>query len=76
MAGQIPRHIVWSTDRIDPADPFQRVWLMRQVLLHGLADDIRQLDLDEVEQNLEALDLPPDLYRLWKDYLDSRHERR
>ena len=49
---------------------------MRQVLLHGLADDIRQLDLDEVEQNLEALDLPPDLYRLWKDYLDSRHERR
>jgi hypothetical protein len=60
---------------IDLDDPFQRVWLMRQVLLHGLSEDIRQLDLDEVEQDLEALDLPPDLHRLCKDYLESRHER-
>lgn len=71
-----PRHIVWSTDTIDLSDPFQRRWYIRQVLLHGRAEDIQTLDLDEVETLLDDLDLPPDLYALWKMFLEQRHVER
>lgn len=67
-----PRHIVWSTDTLDLADPFQRQWYIRQVLLHGRAQDIRALDLDEVASLLDDLDLPPHLYKLWKAFLEVR----
>lgn len=67
-----PRHIVWSTDAVDLSDPFQRRWYIRQVLLHGRSEDIRTLDLDEVEALLDDLDLPPHLYALWKAYLERR----
>ena len=67
-----PRHIVWSTDRIDLADPFQRRWYLRQVLMHGRAEDIAQLDLAEIEQELEALQLPEHIDRLWRCYLAQR----
>lgn len=71
-----PRHIVWSTDTVDLSDPFQRRWYMRQVLLHGRAEDIRGLDLDEVAALLDDLDLPPHLHRLWKMYLEARGAER
>ncbi|MGA9348940.1 MAG: hypothetical protein WBW48_09060 [Anaerolineae bacterium] len=67
-----PRHIVWSTDRVDLSDPFQRQWYIRQVLLHGRSEDIRALDLGEVAAMLDDLNLPPDLYRLWKTFLGRR----
>jgi hypothetical protein len=63
-----PRHIVWSTDQLNLADPFQRRWYLGQVLLHGRAEDIRQLDLSEVERELDGLHLPPHLARLWKRF--------
>jgi hypothetical protein len=68
-----PRYIVWSVDRVNTTDPFQRRWLLRQILLHGRAQDIRLLDLAEVERDLDSLGLPPDLYRLWHNYLRARH---
>lgn len=68
-----PRHIVWSTDTVDLSDPFQRRWYIRQILLHGRAEDIRTLDLDEVEALLDHLDLPPHLHSLWKRFLERRH---
>jgi len=68
-----PRHIVWSTDMLDLEDPFQRRWYIRQVLLHGRAEDVGTLNLDEVEALLDDLNLPPHLHRLWKMYLESRH---
>jgi hypothetical protein len=67
-----PRYIVWSTDQVDLADPFQRRWYIRQVLLHGRAEDIRSLDLAEVAALLDDLDLPPDLQQLWKSFLEAR----
>ncbi len=73
---ELPRYIVWSVDRIDTADPFQRRWLLRQILLHGRAQDIRLLDLTEVERDLDSLGLPPDLHRLWHSYLRTRHARK
>lgn len=54
-----PRHIVWSTDRLELADPFQRKWYIRQVIEHGRADDIASLDLDEMARLLVELNLPP-----------------
>jgi hypothetical protein len=68
-----PRYIVWSTDRIDMNDPFQRRWYLRQVLLHGKAQDIRELDLDDVEQELDSLDLPAEIDRLWRGFLEYHH---
>lgn len=68
-----PRHIVWSTDTVDLSDPFQRRWYIRQVLLYGRAEDIRALDLDEVEALLDELGLPSHLYSLWKMFLEQRH---
>ena len=64
-----PRHIVWCTDVLDLEDPFQRRWYLRQVLLHGRADDIRDLDLGQVARLLPELDLPSDIQRLWRNYL-------
>lgn len=67
-----PRHIVWSTRRIDLNDPFQRRWYLRQVLLHGRTEDIRTLDLDEVAAELDKLALPYHVYSLWRAFLDQR----
>ena len=66
-----PRHIVWSTDRLDLADPFQHRWYLRQVLMHGRSEDIRALDFQELREELDTLDLPSDLYELWKKFLES-----
>ena len=75
MTPEIPRYIVWSTDQVDPTDPFQRRWLLRQVLTHGRADDIRALDFDEIERELDNLHLPPEIDSLWRTYLEQRHAR-
>ena len=69
----IPRHLVWSTDRPDLSDPFQRKWLLRQTLTHGRAEDIAKLDVAEIEACLEELDLPLEVYDLWRRYFASRH---
>jgi hypothetical protein len=67
------RHIVWSTDQIDLSDPFQRRWYLRQVLIHGLSEDIRRLDLAEIKRELANLDLPPEIFSLWKSYFMADH---
>lgn len=72
-----PRHIIWSTDHLDLTDPFQRRWYIRQVLLHGQTEDVRTLDLADLAASLEDLDLPTDIYRLWRLFLGaSSHARR
>jgi len=75
MDPKIPPYIVWSTDQVDPSDPFQRRWLLRQVLTHGLAPDIRALDFDEIERELDDLHLPPEIDSLWRMYLEQRHAK-
>lgn len=70
-----PRHIVWSTDQLDLADPFQRRWYLRQVLMHGQAADIARLDPAEIARELDGLDLPADIDGLWRVYL-GRHAYR
>jgi len=73
MERQIPRYIVWSTDHLDLDDPFQKRWYLRQVLVYGRAEDIRTLDFVEIERELDHLNLPADIDRLWRSYLEWRH---
>jgi len=75
MDPEFPPYIIWSTDQVDPSDPFQRRWLLRQVLTHGLAVDIRALDFDEIERELDNLNLPPEIDSLWRMYLERRHAK-
>lgn len=69
----IPRYIVWSTDHLDLTDPFQRRWLLRQILMHGRAEDVRKLDYREIYQELDELHLPQDIDDLWRKYLGKRY---
>lgn len=71
-----PRYIVWSTDHVDLADPFQRKWYIRQVIEHGRAEDIARLDLDEMAALLDELGLPEPLYSLWSRFLERHHATR
>jgi len=71
-----PRHIVWSTDYLDLSDPFQRRWYLRQILLHGRAQDLRTLDLNELGRELDELNLPDEFYTLWKRLLESSNDNR
>lgn len=68
-----PRHLVWSTDTIDLRDPFQKRWFLRQILMYGRAQDIRALELAEIEKELDNLDLPEEIKRLWQRYLESSY---
>jgi len=65
-----PRHLVWSTDTIDLSDPFQKRWLLRQTLMHGRAEDIRALKIEEIRRELDQLDLPKEIENLWRRYLE------
>lgn len=73
METKPPRHILWSTDQLDTNDPFQRLWLLRQTLTHGRAEDIRKLDFDEIEKHLNDLNLPPEIDSLWRTYFQEKY---
>jgi hypothetical protein len=45
------------------------------VLTHGRAADIRTLDFDEIERELDNLHLPPEIDSLWRTFLEQRHAR-
>ena len=64
-----PCYIVWSTNEVDLSDPFQRRWYIRQVLLYGREQDVRQLDKAELATLIDELHLPEPIYQLWKRYL-------
>lgn len=64
-----PVHVVWSTDQVDLADPFQRRWYLKQVLLHGRTEDVKTLDRDEIDRELDHLDLPAHVHDLWASFL-------
>ena len=65
-----PRHLVWSTDTLDLSDPFQKRWLLHQTLMHGRAEDIHALDIEDIRRELYQLDLPKEIESLWRRYLE------
>lgn len=71
-----PRHIVWSTETVNLNDPFQKRWLLRQTLMHGRAEDISVLQIEDIKAELDQLGLPKDIESLWRrylEYLDARN---
>jgi hypothetical protein len=65
------RYIVWSKERVDLSNPFQKKWYVQQVLAHGRAEDVAALDWNELESLLPGMQLPPRVRRLWEDYFAS-----
>jgi hypothetical protein len=67
------RYIVWSTEKeIDLNNPWQRRWYIKQVLTNGRAEDIAELDWEEIKNLLVELDLPKDIKSLWEDYFGTK----
>ena len=72
---KIPKHIVWSFNRVESLDldqPENRQWWIKQVLMNGRMEDIRSLDFEEVEKLLPDLYLPRPIKKLWSDYFAKR----
>jgi len=65
------RYIVWSKKEIDLDDPWQRKWYIRQVLTQGKAENIAELDWEEVRVVLKDISLPPPVSKLWENYLGA-----
>lgn len=65
------RYIVWSTDKeIDLDDLFQRKWYIEQVLSHGRAEDVAELDWVEIKRLLPELNVPARVRKLWEAYFE------
>ena len=69
-------HIVWSTRCLDPDDPWQWRWYVRQVLVHGRAEDVARLPVSEIQRLLPELALPDEVRQLWESYLAYRRRNR
>ncbi len=67
---QPKRYIVWSKKEIDLHDPWQRKWYIQQVLTHGRAEDVAELDWEEIKKLLPELNLPRVIRSLWEDYFN------
>jgi len=73
MFGMKPkRYIVRSKNEIDLEDPWQRKWYIQQVLTYGRAEDIAQLDWEEIKAILKDLHLPSPVKRLWERYFSDK----
>lgn len=59
---------------VDLSDPSQKKWYIGEVLSNGRAEDIAELDWDEVRKLPPELNLPKRVRRLWEDY--SKHAQR
>jgi hypothetical protein len=68
---QPKRYIVWSKNDIDFNDPWQRKWYIQQVLTHGRAEDIAELDWVEIKRLLPEFNLPKYVRSLWEDYFSD-----
>ena len=65
------RYIVWSKNEIDLEDPWQRKWYIQQVLTHGRAEDVAQLDWEEISMLIKEINLPHEVKGLWEDYFNE-----
>jgi len=66
------RYIVLSKNEIDLTDSWQRKWYIQQVLNHGRAEDISQIDWEEIRSLMGELNLLPAVRRLWEDYFSAQ----
>jgi len=69
------RYIVWSKDKIDLNDKWQKKWYIKQVLNYGKFSDVKALDLDEVEMMFKDLNLTPEVRQLWESYFNAKRQK-
>ena len=69
---QPKRYIVWSKNKIDLNDKWQKKWYIKQVLTYGRSEDVAQLDWEEIRMMLDELNLTPDIKRLWENYFNVK----
>jgi len=68
MKAKLKRYIVRSNDEIDLDNPFSRKYYIQEVLIRGRAEDVKEMDLEEVKRLLPELTLPKHILSLWDDY--------
>lgn len=68
---RLKRYIVWSKNKIDMTDKWQKKWYIQQVLTYGRAEDIAELNWEEIRLFLDEITLPLNVKRLWQDYLST-----
>lgn len=72
------KHIVWyaDLDKLDFSNTWIKKWWIKQVLMHGTLEDIKELNLEELEIVLPELYLPENIKNLWVDYFNwKKHGR-
>ncbi len=73
---QVSKHIYWSTEgtvSVDLSDPVQKRWWIKEVLMNGTMEDIRQLNWNDIRDALPHIYLPRPVRALWTDYFASRN---
>ena len=75
---KVKRYIVWSAnpEKLNLSDSWTKKWWLKQILTHGRKEDIKELNLKEVEVYMKKLDLPSDFASLWRDYFTWRKSNR
>lgn len=70
------KHIVWFSDinNLDLNNEKDKKWWIKQVLLKGRMEDIKELDFEEIEKFLPDLYLSKNIKKLWEDYFEWKRK--
>lgn len=70
------KHIAWFTniEELDLDKKENRKWWIKQVLLKGRMEDIKDLDFNEIEKLLPEFYLPKPIKKLWENYFEWKRK--
>lgn len=70
------KHIVWFADieKLNLNKKQDKKWWIEQVLQKGRIEDIKELNIEEVEKFLDELYLPRFIRKLWEDYFEWKRK--
>lgn len=70
------KHIVWFTDieKLNLNKKQDKKWWLEQVLQKGRIEDIKKLNIEDIEKFLDELYLPRFIKKLWEDYFEWKRK--
>ncbi|MCL5408832.1 MAG: hypothetical protein M1135_02260 [Candidatus Omnitrophica bacterium] len=70
------KHIVWFADinKINLNDEQNKKWWIRQVLLNGRLEDIKELHIADIKKFLPDFYLPQPVKKLWENYFEWKEK--
>ncbi|MEW6675688.1 MAG: hypothetical protein AB1348_06790 [Nitrospirota bacterium] len=70
------KHIVWFADieKLNLNKKQDKKWWLAQVLQKGRIEDIKKLNIEDVEKFLDELYLPRFIKKLWEDYFEWKRK--